>query len=123
MAIIEVKSISEMHMMLGLEPPKHPLITIINLEDVDLRIETEDVQLVSELYFVSNKEIGCGDFSYSKNSYDFSEGTMVFVGPGQAVAAAGDSHPSHYLFNSIMVYHTEKDRFSPGLFFNPPFIH
>jgi AraC-like DNA-binding protein len=32
------------------------------------------------------KEVKCGDLRYGKNTYDYQEGTLVFIGPGQVVS-------------------------------------
>jgi AraC-like DNA-binding protein len=37
------------------------------------------------IYTVFLKEVKCGDLRYGKNTYDYQEGTLVFIGPGQVV--------------------------------------
>jgi AraC-like DNA-binding protein len=36
-------------------------------------------------YTVFLKEVKCGDLRYGKNTYDYQEGTLVFIAPGQVV--------------------------------------
>lgn len=96
MSIITITSISILHKALGLEPPHHPLITVFNWEDVQVpEVDSyKGVQVSFEFYMVSLKELPCGTVRYGRNSYDFSEGTMMFVGPGQVISSSVDSEPT-----------------------------
>jgi AraC-like DNA-binding protein len=35
------------------------------------------------------KDVQCGDIRYGKNTYDYQEGTLIFIGPGQLFGADG----------------------------------
>lgn len=37
------------------------------------------------IFTIILKEVVCGDLVYGKNTYDYQEGTLVFLGPGQSV--------------------------------------
>ena len=37
----------------------------------------------SGLYIIFLKDIKCGEMSYGRNNYDYQEGTLVFISPGQ----------------------------------------
>ena len=83
--IIHIKSIAEVYGYLHAEKPPHPLITVIRKwpkTDLDLT----QVKFSSELYFMSMKREIRGSFQYGRNSYDFQEGTMLFIGPGQVAS-------------------------------------
>ena len=41
-------------------------------------------------YCVFLKEIKCGDLKYGCNYYDYQEGTLVFIAPGQVVGIDND---------------------------------
>ncbi|WP_367119205.1 helix-turn-helix domain-containing protein [uncultured Mucilaginibacter sp.] len=60
----------------------HPLISVVNLSKSGKRL---NVRQNIGLYMVFLKEIKCGDLKYGCNYYDYEEGTLVFVGPGQVV--------------------------------------
>lgn len=80
--IIHVKSIAEVYSYLQAELPVHPLITVIRRwpqTDLDLT----QVKFTSDLYYLSLKRDIQGSFQYGRSSYDFQEGTMLFIGPGQ----------------------------------------
>lgn len=83
-----VKNISEVHQMLGLGAPKHPLITIIK-KWPKIDFDFENIKLTSELYLLSMKgKINGTSFQYGKNSYDFTDGTLVFLAPNQVASFA-----------------------------------
>ena len=83
-----VKTINEVHQMLGLESPKHPLITIIR-KWPEIDFDFENIKLTSDLYLISMKgKIEGTTFQYGKNSYDFADGTLVFLAPKQVASFA-----------------------------------
>lgn len=86
--IYRIKSISEIHQMFGLDKPKHTLITIIRKWPV-IDFDFGNVKLTSELYLLSMKgKIKGTTFQYGKNSYDFEDGTLVFLSPNQVASFA-----------------------------------
>ena len=80
--IIKTASVSEMHRNMDLEPPKHPLITVIDTELISFSEEEIGSKLICDLYMVAIKDKSCG-MEYGRNALDFSEGVMVFSAPGQ----------------------------------------
>lgn len=80
--IIPVEAIYQIHEVLGLEPPKHPLISLVNAADLFVPEELVNVKLLYSLFSISLKTHGDG-ILYGKNKYDFDEGAMVLGRPGQ----------------------------------------
>lgn len=60
----------------------HPLVNIVDLSKADQRMNRKSNY---GFYTVFLKEIKCGDLHYGCNYYDYEEGTLVFVGPGQVI--------------------------------------
>ncbi|MGF1728842.1 helix-turn-helix domain-containing protein [Photobacterium kasasachensis] len=85
-SIINIKSVSETHQMLGLGKPRHPLVSVFNNDC--LNMDLSDACYSSDLYIISMKEGVTGKMSYGRSSYDFEEGTMVFMSPGQVMTPA-----------------------------------
>ena len=84
--IVRITSITQVHDLLGLPKPKHPLVTLLELgEHMPSHVDFQDTTYVFDLYQVSFKAGICGSLSYGRNTYDFQEGTMLFTGPGQAL--------------------------------------
>lgn len=112
MNFLEVKSISQMHKLLGLKPPEHPLISIFNWEDVqhqELSDKYRGVQAVLDFYTVSEKDFPCETLKYGRNIYDFSEGSMMFVGPGQVMSSSSEAETTGWtlIFHPELIRHTK----------------
>jgi AraC family transcriptional activator of pobA len=59
---------------------KHPLVTVVDLSKADPR---QGSQMYFGFYIVFLKDVICGDLVYGRNTYDYQEGTLVFMAPGQ----------------------------------------
>ena len=69
----------------------HPLVSVVDLSKASPRQTTN---MYIGFYTVFLKEVKCGDLRYGKNTYDYQEGTLVFIAPGQVII--GDSSPETY---------------------------
>lgn len=78
------KSISDYHRLAGLPKPKHPLVSLVNYADVRYNSEDHEITMVSPYYSVAMKR-GINGMRYGQQPYDFDEGVMSFVSPGQVI--------------------------------------
>ena len=83
--IVNIKTITEGHTILGLPKPLHPLISIVHLSEVSNMLEHNNVKVVFDFYMVSLKSGVKGTLTYGRNSYDFSDGTVIFTKPNQVL--------------------------------------
>ena len=60
----------------------HPLVSVIDYSKATPR---KLRKIYFGFYAVLLKDVKCGDLRYGKNLYDYQEGTLVFVAPGQIV--------------------------------------
>lgn len=60
----------------------HPLVTIIDFSKAKKRTGSK---MNFGLYCVFLKQVNCGDLKYGRNYYDYQEGTLVFISPGQVI--------------------------------------
>lgn len=60
----------------------HPLVSVIDLSKSNRR---HNARQNFGFYTVFLKEIKCGNLKYGCNYYDYEEGTLVFIGPGQVI--------------------------------------
>ena len=67
----------------------HPLVNVIDMSRSDPR--THSRQRFG-FYTIFLKEIKCGDLRYGCNYYDYEEGTLVFVGPGQIIGVENNEY-------------------------------
>lgn len=80
-----IKSISEYHQLLGVEKPKHPLISLINHGSVTNFTGEKLGSKTYDFYTISRKIKYPGSMKYGQHYYDFQEGAMVFHGPNQVI--------------------------------------
>ena len=76
------KTISELHNFRGLPKPEHPLISVINLADIKKMPQGKN-NLVFDFYSIALKRNFNAKISYGQQEYDFDEGIMFFISPGQ----------------------------------------
>ncbi len=78
--LYRIKSIADAHRLAGIEKPHHPLISIVDVSQFKNNAEVNAV--IFDFYVVSLKR-GCNNLLYGQQKYDFDEGLMAFVSPGQ----------------------------------------
>ena len=82
--IVHITTIAQIHQALGLPPPMHPLVSLIQIDDKVTGYDYGDSTYVYDFYQIALKSGIKGDIIYGRNHYDFSQGSMVFTKPGQA---------------------------------------
>lgn len=80
--IVQINTIAEAYAFLGQGTPPHPLIAVVR-QWPKLPEGLTQLRFSSDLYYLALKKEISGSFKYGRNSYDYQEGTMVFIGPGQ----------------------------------------
>ena len=85
--VTKLESISEIHRMLGIPGPEHPLITLLDTRDDKINLSRLPVSYVTTLYKISFINKLGGNFRYGQGHYDFDEGSMVFTAPHQIVGS------------------------------------
>ena len=92
---LKFKTISEYHQFRGLPKPEHPLVSVINFESITQINEDEPKSIIQDFYAIAlKKNINC-TISYGQQKYDFDEGTMFFISPGQVYSIQADSALTH----------------------------
>lgn len=86
-----IQSITEIHRLMGLPKPCHPLIGIVDL--AGLKNDYDIQSVLFDLYVVSLKR-GCDKLHYGQQKYDFDEGLMAFLSPGQILRGEENGVPS-----------------------------
>lgn len=83
--IVYFNTVSDYNHSCGLET-LHPLVSILDLSKCPPRKweAGTTVKMNFGIYAVFLKDVVCGDIRYGRNYYDYQEGTLVFVGPGQS---------------------------------------
>jgi len=76
-------SLSQLHKAMGLPAPLHPLISIINYGEAEFDPDDLEGGIILNFYKISFKTKFSGKLKYGQGFYDFEEGGMSFVAPGQ----------------------------------------
>lgn len=78
-------TISELHKAMGHAKPLHPLISILNYGKAVFDPKDFENGIVLDFYKISFKTNFTGKLRYGHGFYDFEEGGMSFVSPGQVL--------------------------------------
>jgi len=87
---LRIKSITEYHRVMGLPKPEHPLISVIDLGTLPYLPGNEPISLVFDFYSISVKKDFHAKIKYGQQEYDFDEGIMFFISPGQVFGIAAE---------------------------------
>jgi len=71
---------------------RHPLVSVVDFSKANPRSwgGEKSVRINYGLYCIFLKDVKCGDLKYGRNYYDYQEGTLVFVAPGQVMEIEND---------------------------------
>ena len=83
--IIKIESISQVHDFFQLAKPKHPLVSVLPITDEMTNYDYGNYSYTFGFYQISFKKGISGSLTYGRSSYDFQEGTMVFMKPNQVI--------------------------------------
>lgn len=81
----------------------HPLVSVVDLSKADPRSGSP---MYFGFYTIFLKDLKCGDLVYGRHTYDYQEGTLVFIAPGQTagINSSGDIYqPKGY----ALVFHAD----------------
>jgi len=126
METFEINTITQAHQSMGLPAPKHPLVSVVRTVDFKPTVDFSGVKVINNLYQVSLKQLGCGNLTYGKNSYDYEQGTLVFTSPGQVTIFEGEMSADNEMDNGwTLAFHPDlirksslSDKMSHYSFFN-----
>lgn len=84
--VLRLENVHDYNMRMGVET-LHPLVSVIDMATVQPIYH----QLMNYgFYAVFLKEVNCGDLIYGRRYYDYQEGTLVFIAPGQVMGVRND---------------------------------
>ena len=80
--ITKIETIDQYDQLFGLET-LHPLVNVIDFSKATKTVEYYHMNI--GFYSLFLKDINCGDLKYGRNYYDYQEGTVVCMAPGQVI--------------------------------------
>ncbi|SNR16774.1 helix-turn-helix domain-containing protein [Tenacibaculum jejuense] len=86
--MLHFKRILEYHKLAGLKAPEHPLISLINYDEVNYPDNIKEIKWRQDYFTVGLKRNVAYKFFYGQQEYDFDEGVMTFIAPNQVMSLA-----------------------------------
>lgn len=83
---LKISSISELHSMLQLPKPLHPLVSLVDNTKMSIKKDMLKRSFILNFYKISYKYSTTGKMGYGQGYYDFNEGGMMFTAPGQVLS-------------------------------------
>jgi AraC-like DNA-binding protein len=103
---IRVKTIAEVHRIMGMPPPEHPLISVLNYAALKMPEGMDEVSATFDFYNISLKRGFRNKLFYGQQTYDFDSGMMYFMAPHQVLRGAGP-HPDDDLSGWLLLVHPD----------------
>ena len=95
------ESLSELHRVLGLPKPLHPLISLVENKDNNFDSWKLPGSFITSFYKISYKKNLTGKLKYGQGYYDFDEGGLFFKAPNQ-VSANAENNDDHTGFTILI---------------------
>ncbi len=81
--ILTIHSIAELHRRFSLPAPEHPLVSVIDLKDMQSPRDENIAAVVFNFYSIWLEKDVKGKIRYGQGYFDFDEGKMIFIAPKQ----------------------------------------
>jgi AraC family transcriptional regulator, transcriptional activator of pobA len=98
---LQFNSISDLHRVLHLPKPLHPLVSLVDNTKIVVDKELLSIPCLLNFYKISYKKSLHGKLKYGQHYYDFDEGGLIFTSPNQLLAAEDDSE---YLGYTLLIH-------------------
>ena len=99
---VRIESVAQFNKDRG-QKTLHPLVSVLNQS---LSKPVKEARYISELYIIFLKDEKCGELKYGRNHYDYEEGTILFIAPGQ-VFGFGESGKMIQPTGWALVFHPD----------------
>lgn len=94
--LLKISSISELHQLLKLPKPLHPLMSLVDNTTMSINKELLNRNFVLNFYKISYKFSENGKMGYGQGYYDFNEGGMMFTSPNQILSTNDETEYHGY---------------------------
>jgi len=101
------KTISEYHKLAGLPKPGHPLVSVVNMEDVHMPVTGRSKTMIFDFYSIALKRVPDAKIKYGQQISDFDEGVLFFMAPGQVFTVEINEDKEHRPTGWMILFHAE----------------
>ncbi len=103
-----IRSISEFHSVFNLPKPEHPLISIVDYAVlIEAKAHSSITATIADYYSISVKRGLSEKMRYGQQDYDFDEGVMYFLAPGQLLQTNPVRNPELKPSGWILLIHPD----------------
>lgn len=81
----KIHTLSELFRVLDMPAPKHPLIAFVDFSEAPFTQVLPKQKVICDFYQISLKSDTKGFIKYGRESYDYQEGSLVYLAPEQVV--------------------------------------
>lgn len=99
-----INSITEMHRRNGMPDPEHPLVSVVHFSEIEKSVADFSEGCVLNFYMIAIKKDFKGKIRYGQSYYDFDEGVMSFIAPGQLCWEDPTDRPKG---GSMLLFHAD----------------
>lgn len=101
-----IATITEFHRLRGLPGPVHPLVSVLRFEDMK-HSSDHPKSWVLDFYAIALKHNFHAKLKYGQQIYDFDEGTMTFMAPGQKIGIEYESALPMEHSGWLLIFHAD----------------
>lgn len=101
-AILKMDSVEDYNAYVG-QKTAHPLVSVIDFSRIQ---PLRHVRKSYGFYAIFLKDLKCGELKYGRNVYDYQEGTLIFISPGQ-VAGNDDNGETFRIQGYALLFHPD----------------
>lgn len=82
--VLRIENVSQYNTLMGQET-LHPLVSVLDFSKAK---PMKHQRRSMGFYTMFLKDVKCGDIKYGRHNYDYQEGTLLFIAPGQVIDIA-----------------------------------
>ena len=100
--IMKIKTVTEYNSLVGQET-LHPLVSVIDFSKIE---PFHFFKAQMDVYAIFLKNIKCGNITYGIHDYDYEEGSLIFISPGQ-VYGIEDTGEKQQASGTALIFHPD----------------
>ncbi|MXV15656.1 helix-turn-helix domain-containing protein [Hufsiella ginkgonis] len=101
------KTISEYHKLAGLPKPGHPLVSVVNMQDVKIPLTGGGLSMIYDFYSIALKRVPDARIKYGQQVSDFDDGVLFFMAPGQVFTVEVVGSREHRPTGWMILFHAD----------------
>jgi len=101
------KTISEYHKLAGLPKPGHPLVSVVNMEEVNMPVNGRSKTIIFDFYSIALKRVPDAKIKYGQQMSDFDDGVLFFMAPGQVFTVEIVQDKIHRPTGWMILFHSD----------------